>query len=146
MTEQEAIMIIQAIPEKIWNQMDKVEEEAISMAVKELEKQIHKKPIYYDYHEDDDGENLIPYAAICPVCGDGFEFGYWNEEDNPRCIRCGQKLEWQDFRKFAKPIDVEGEYFDRACEAYDTETGFCELFADYCDGCYRHCMGADYGE
>ena len=37
MTEQEAIMIIQAIPEKIWNQMDKAEEEAIKKAVKALE-------------------------------------------------------------------------------------------------------------
>lgn len=34
MNEQEAIMIIQAIPEKIWNQMDKVEEEAIATIVK----------------------------------------------------------------------------------------------------------------
>lgn len=40
MNEQEAIMIIQAIPEKIWNQMDKSEEEAIAMAIKSLEKQI----------------------------------------------------------------------------------------------------------
>lgn len=37
MTEQEAIMIIQAIPEKIWNQMDKTEEEAIKKAFKALE-------------------------------------------------------------------------------------------------------------
>ena len=45
MTEQEAIMIIQAIPEKIWNQMSKTEEEAISMAIASLEKNVSVKRI-----------------------------------------------------------------------------------------------------
>lgn len=55
------------------------------------EKQITKKPIYSDYEEDDDGENLIPTKAECPTCGYEFEFGSWNEEENHHCI-CGQKM------------------------------------------------------
>lgn len=37
MTEQEATMIIQAIPEKIWNQLSGSESEAMEMAFKALE-------------------------------------------------------------------------------------------------------------
>ena len=58
-----------------------------------LEKQIAKKPIYSEYEEDDDGENLIPTKAECPTCGHEFEFGSWNEEENHHCI-CGQKMSW----------------------------------------------------
>ena len=67
--------------------------EAYNMAIEALEKQIAKVPIYSDYDEDDDGEELIPYKATCPTCGYEFEFGTWNEEENHHCV-CGQKMRW----------------------------------------------------
>ena len=39
MSNEEAIMIIQAIPNKIWEQLDECEREAMDMAFKALEKQ-----------------------------------------------------------------------------------------------------------
>ena len=57
------------------------------------EKSEPKKPIYSDFDDNGDDE-IIPYKAICPVCGNEFEFGSWNEEENHHCI-CGQKLDWQ---------------------------------------------------
>lgn len=89
MNEREAIMIIQAIPEKIWNQMDKVEEQAISMAVKELEKQISKKPLVW---EDKYYDSPIPndnWGYECPCCGN-------KDIDYPdhHCT-CGQALDWE---------------------------------------------------
>ena len=66
---------------------------ASHIARKALEKQIPKKPIYSEFEEDDDGENLIPCKATCPICGNEFEFGYWNDEDNHHCV-CGQLMDW----------------------------------------------------
>lgn len=61
-------------------------------AKKALEKQIPRKPIYSDY--DDNGfDEIIPYTAICPICGYEFEFGTWNE--NHHCV-CGQAMDWSD--------------------------------------------------
>ena len=61
-------------------------------AIEALEKQIPKKPIYSDY--DDNGfDEIIPNEAKCPVCGYEFEFGMWNEFDNPYCY-CGQAIDW----------------------------------------------------
>lgn len=57
------------------------------------EKSIPKKPIYSDY-DDDGNDKIIPYKAICPVCENEFEFGYWNNEDNHHCI-CGQVMDWE---------------------------------------------------
>lgn len=63
-------------------------------AIEALDKQISKKPIYSDY--DDNGfDKIIPYKAICPVCGHEFKFGYWNEYDNHHCV-CGQALDWEE--------------------------------------------------
>lgn len=57
------------------------------------EKSIPKKPIYSDY--DDNGDDkIIPYKAVCPVCENKFEFGYWNDEYNHHCI-CGQAMNWE---------------------------------------------------
>lgn len=59
-----------------------------------LDKQIPKKPIYSDY--DDNGfDEIIPYKAMCPVCGHEFEFGYWNDYDNHHCV-CGQTMDWSE--------------------------------------------------
>lgn len=63
-------------------------------AIEALEKQIPKKPVYSDY--DDNGfDEIIPNEAKCPVCGYEFEFGMWNEFDNPYCY-CGQAIDWSD--------------------------------------------------
>ena len=66
--------------------------QAIDMAIEALEKQIPKKPIYSDYDDNGFGE-IIPYTAICPICGYEFEFGTWNE--NHHCV-CGQAMDWSD--------------------------------------------------
>ena len=69
-------------------------DEAVSMAIKALEKQIPKKPIYSDFN-DDGNDRIIPYKATCPMCGYEFEFGTWNDEENHHCV-CGQKLDWSE--------------------------------------------------
>lgn len=92
MTNKEAIETINiAIAEVEWNYpMDYAI--AFEMAIEAIEKQIHRKPIYSDYDDNGFGE-IIPYTAICPICGYEFEFGTWNE--NHHCI-CGQALDWSD--------------------------------------------------
>ena len=81
MTEQESIMIIQAIPEKIWEQMTPAENVAIEKAVKSMKKQIPKKVVNIDDFAD---------YAECPSCGAiatdhlGCLYGW--------CRKCGQKL------------------------------------------------------
>ena len=90
MTEQEAIMIIQAIPKKIWNQMDKIEEEAIAMAVAALRKQIPKKVILSRWS-----------PSRCPNCGtelsehmgDGYYKHLRHLEVCPNA-ECCQRLDW----------------------------------------------------
>jgi hypothetical protein len=72
MNNEEAIMIIQAIPNKIWGQLDKCESEAMDMAFKSLEKQIPKEPKYQGEHEK------------CPTCGSFYIEDY--------CAMCGQKI------------------------------------------------------
>lgn len=92
MTAQEAIMIIQAIPEKIWNQMDKSEEEAIKIAVEALEKQIPKKVQI---------KRWTP--ARCPscgmelseYCGDGYYRHPTFIEVCPN-VECCQRLDWSE--------------------------------------------------
>lgn len=44
MTTEEAVMYIQSIPNKIWEQLDKCEREAMEMAFNALKKQISKEP------------------------------------------------------------------------------------------------------
>lgn len=85
MTIQEAIMIIQSIPEKIWNQMSETENEAIEIVVKASEKQIPKEPIY----------TAGGFLAYCPMCEHDFEYGI-NDWGSAHCSRCGQKLEWSE--------------------------------------------------
>ena len=72
------------------------EEEAIIEVVAEYqqlkEKATAKKPIYSDFDENED-EEIIPYKAVCPVCGHEFEFGTWNDEQNHHC-ECEQRMLW----------------------------------------------------
>lgn len=71
-----------------------VDAEPLEMAIKALEKQIPRKPVYEDY--DDNGfEEIIPHTAKCPICGYEFEFGTWNEFENHHCP-CGQLIDWED--------------------------------------------------
>lgn len=68
--------------------------EAMKVAIEALEKQIPKKPIYSDY--DDNGfDEIIPYRAECPSCGESVEFGKWNAEESHHC-ECGQALDWSE--------------------------------------------------
>ena len=67
---------------------------ACDIAMESIEKQIPKRPVYSDY--DDNGfDEIIPNEARCPVCGYKFEFGMWNEFDNPYCY-CGQAIDWSE--------------------------------------------------
>ena len=86
MKAEEAIMIIQAIPEKIWNQMDKSEEEAIKIAVEALEKQIPMNVVNF--------ENACDTYGDCPRCGES----HWFEGDDAfkYCPECGQALDWSE--------------------------------------------------
>ena len=89
--KEEAIMIIQAIPEKIWNQMDTAEKEAMEMAIEALEKQIPKRPFY----EGDgfwDGK-LVYDTWICPCCEKKYEVDY---DDYDYCPNCGQAIDWSE--------------------------------------------------
>ena len=52
MDNEYAIMVIQAIPNKIWNQLDKCECEAMEMAIKSLEKQIKIKEVIGSFQND----------------------------------------------------------------------------------------------
>ena len=95
MTAERAIKIIEiAIAEVEWEYPMEYAV-AFETAIETLEKTIAKAPVYGDYDEDDDGEELIPYKATCPTCGYEFEFGTWNEEENHHCV-CGQKMRWDD--------------------------------------------------
>lgn len=78
--------------------------EALDLAVKALEKQVPKKPLYSDYDDNGDGK-IIPYKAKCPVCGYEFEFGYWNDEDNHHCI-CGQRMDWERGGMVMDDLDI----------------------------------------
>ena len=83
MTPEEAKMQIQAIPEKIWNQLSKSDSEAMEIAFEALEKQI---PAYWQ-KEDRGG---VEYTAVCPKCGYGT---YWSDTDYYEfCPACGQAL------------------------------------------------------
>lgn len=84
MTVQEAIMVIQAIPERIWESLRPCEEEAIDIAFGALEKQDAKKIIspHKLFGVFDEG--------ACPSCGERI---YRREA---YCHRCGQKLEWSE--------------------------------------------------
>ena len=79
MTIEEARMQIQAIPEKIWDQLSEPDREAMEMAFSALEKQIPKKP-------------KMPLDAywVCPVCGSKVEHPF------EHCMRCGQAIDWTE--------------------------------------------------
>ena len=81
MTVQEAIMIIEAIPECIWKLMSNTETEAIEMAIKALKKQMDKKPIWED--------GLIVFAK-CPICKELLDLRV------NYCDHCGQAIDWRD--------------------------------------------------
>lgn len=80
MTEQEAKMIIQAIPIKIWEQLSPYEHSAMAMLMKSNEKQIAKKPIY---------KKGFFNAWRCPICDEIVG------ESHNYCNSCGQKL-WEE--------------------------------------------------
>lgn len=68
--------------------------EAMKVAIEALEKQIPKKPIYSNY-EDNGFDEIIPYRAECPACGESVEFGKWNAEESHHCD-CGQAIDWSE--------------------------------------------------
>lgn len=90
MTYEEAKMQIQAIPEKIWDQLSEPDREAMEMAFSALEKQIPKKP-------------TVPVDTwLCPSCGESVEYQlklgdnvlYHGQHDF--CPKCGQAIDWEE--------------------------------------------------
>ena len=67
--------------------------DAVREAIRALELQIPKKPIYYEFEDVNDDGKLIATKAECPACGNEFEFYTWNDDDNHHC-KCGQALDW----------------------------------------------------
>lgn len=66
-------------------------DEAASMAIKALEKQIPKKPdIWGDGYADG---QLVYDSYDCPNCGKTYELDY---DDYDYCPKCGQKLDWSE--------------------------------------------------
>ena len=92
MTYEEAKMQIQAIPEKIWDQLSEPDREAMEMAFSALEKQIPQKP------------KKIDHWRLCPTCYEknGFSYDYLvgmkqrGHEDISYCLGCGQAIDWED--------------------------------------------------
>ena len=88
MTEQEAKMIVQAIPIKIWELLSPYEHSAMTVLMKSNEKQIAKKPnIEGDGYADG---QLVYDTWICPNCEKYYEIDY---DDYDYCPNCGQKID-----------------------------------------------------
>lgn len=84
MTYEEAKMQIQAIPDKIWDQLSEPDREAMEMAFSALEKQISSKATF---------DSDMDYVE-CPVCcqltnANGFP------EDIKYCYHCGKAFDWE---------------------------------------------------
>lgn len=88
MTRQEAIMQIQSIPEKIWDQLSEPDREAMEMAFSALEKQIPKEPA------------VMIDTWICPSCNNGIEYQFLLGDNvlfhgfHDFCPKCGQAIDW----------------------------------------------------
>lgn len=68
--------------------------EAITLAIKALEKQIPRKPRKTDSYR---GVLKRVYAYVCPTCGNACLEKYMNERQNAVfCWNCGQKLDWSE--------------------------------------------------
>ena len=80
MTESEAIKELHEIRPR-GGIIPKKRAEAIDVAIKALEKQIAKKPIYDNYHRA---------GYRCPNCNNTNPWGY------EHCRYCGQKLDWSE--------------------------------------------------
>ena len=82
MTNEEAKMQIQAIPEKIWDQLSEPDREAMEMAFSALEKQIPKKV------------RITTSTKRCSVCGRQLS-GIGNiHPERKYCQKCGQAIDW----------------------------------------------------
>lgn len=90
MTYEEAKMQIQAIPEKIWDQLSEPDREAMGMAFSALEKQIPKEPA------------VMIDTWICPSCNNGIEYQFLLGDNvlfhgfHDFCPKCGQAIDWED--------------------------------------------------
>ena len=90
MTNEEAKIIIQEMPKLIWDLMTFKQEEAVTLAIKSLEKQTPKAPFiweekyYFSPTPNDD------WGYECPCCGN-------RDIDYPdhHCT-CGQALDWEE--------------------------------------------------
>lgn len=90
MTLDEAIMQIQAIPGKIWDQLSEPDREAMEMAFSALEKQIPKELIAEgDGYADG---SMVYDSFYCPSCDHRME----EDEVEDYCPNCGQKICWEE--------------------------------------------------
>lgn len=94
MNNEDALLQIQSIPEKIWNQLSPSDKDAMEMAFNALEKQIPVKPLRRKATFDRSIKKLY-----CPVCKK--YLGYENyrtrsvsNQSGDYCD-CGQKILWR---------------------------------------------------
>lgn len=88
MSLEEALMLIEAIPEKIWNQLSPSENAAIELIIKNAKLQIPQEP---DYEGDGYWNGELVYDTwICRNCGTKYEVDYDNYD---YCPKCGQLID-----------------------------------------------------
>lgn len=103
MTYEEAKMQIQAIPEKIWDQLSEPDREAMEMTFSALEKQIPQEPIEKpEKHNKDICKDLR--LLYCPSCENWI--GMWhnrikcgdmyNNYNSHICPYCGQAIDCEE--------------------------------------------------
>lgn len=82
----DAIKLLQEIQSVYFDKQSDCLDESnlIDVAIEALEKQIPKKVIFDKYRLNDE--------YLCPNC----DMRYWRKGGVWHCIRCGQKLDWED--------------------------------------------------
>lgn len=70
---------------------------AVELAMQALEKQIPKKPVFYDTKFRQRGKLYGEYVTMeeaynCPCCN----FTTWKFDKDEYCYHCGQRFDWSD--------------------------------------------------
>ena len=75
MDKEKALQLMWEIRENISNDVCYLDyREAMQEGIRALEKQIPRRPIYSDFEDYNDDGRMIPTKAVCPTCGEEFEF------------------------------------------------------------------------
>ena len=89
MNVRQALMLIEAIPEKIWNQLSLSENAAIELIVEKAKLQIPKEHHHTAVFEMNDKIRV----SVCPSC---LCLNYTHKDEFPDyCNKCDQKIDWK---------------------------------------------------